>query len=129
MSKVFICSTASAPQQYFNHEDVKSFREKSLADKSGTVPQPSRDIIIDGGANQRIAGSLETPRGVITPISEEDFDWLKNEDAFKRHVKNGFMSVVKEKTNANVAAQSMKDFDGAAPQNVNDKGVKVVDQT
>ena len=56
------------------------------------VPTKGRVVHIAGGANV-ITKSLITPLGVHTEISEDDANFLRNDEHFKKHEKEGFISI------------------------------------
>jgi hypothetical protein len=65
-----------------------------------------RSVLIKGGsgANRKNFG---TPLGVYTSVSDEDFEWLKEDYSFKRHMNNGYITVQKSKVDPEVAAADM----------------------
>jgi hypothetical protein len=101
----FVCSTATNSAYYCEYA-------KGGAD----VPVLKKKVLIKGGAN--IGGkSLVTPRGVVTEVTQEDLDFLLKNDAFNRHVKNGFLTVVEQKKQpeAEKVAKDMQPADASAP--------------
>ena len=56
------------------------------------VNTKGRVVHIEGGANV-ITKSLVTPLGVHTEISEDDANFLRNDEHFKEHEKNGFVTI------------------------------------
>lgn len=80
----------------------------------GDLPIMERTILVKGGAgvaNDR----LITPNGVATEISEADFDVLKENKVFQKHVEGGYISFDKKKVDADVAAVDMEHRDVSAP--------------
>ena len=81
------------------------------------VAKIKKKILIHGGANLApLTGRLITPKGVATHVSDEDMAFLEESEAFKRHVKAGYMHV--EKTDKNpdaVATEHLQARDGSAP--------------
>lgn len=74
-----------------------------------------KTIRIEGGANVA-KKNLETPRGVVTRISDEDAELLSTNPVFQRHQKNGFVVMEKhQKDPERVAAQHMESADKSAP--------------
>lgn len=96
----------------------------------GTTPNGTKlvkkTILIKGGANVMPKDSMTTPNGVITEVSEEDWELLKEHTAFKRHMERGFMEVMKEEKKARTATkQKSEKKDGGAqltPKDFEDKG-------
>lgn len=94
MSKVYIYSTLTAAQSY------------------GTSLGP---IMINGGANLATRRTLDTPRGVVTTITDEQFQALKSESlAFASHIENGFITADTKKSDANDVADDLAGKDGSA---------------
>jgi hypothetical protein len=94
-----------------------------------------RSVLIKGGTGVN-RKNLGTPLGVHTTISDDDYEWLKDDYSFKEHVKNGYVTVQKHKVEAEVVAADMptrqwvKDAQGnvvrgdsfpVAPQDFSDK--------
>jgi hypothetical protein len=94
-------------------------------------------VLIKGGSGVN-RKNIGTPLGVHTSISDEDFEWLKDEYSFKQHMKNGYITVQKQKSEPEVVAADMatrqwvKDAQGnvvrgdafpVAPQDFSDKPV------
>lgn len=65
-----------------------------------------RSVLIKGGAgiNRK---HVQTSLGVHTAVEDEDFEWLKDNFAFKQHERNGFITVRKDKVDPEVAAANM----------------------
>lgn len=78
------------------------------------LPVIKQQVYVKGGvgvANK----NLITPRGVRTEVSDAEYEFLKNNEVFKQHIKNGFIAVEKYKEKAEkVAANSLKEKDGSA---------------
>lgn len=76
--------------------------------KAGLLPMPDPNpITIKGGAErpsqrggfgdvaQDISGNvIWTPRGVVTTLSQEDYDRLKGHALFQKHMEGGYLAVV-----------------------------------
>lgn len=123
---VWIVTTSTSALEYREMSKPALGKDK----KQTLAPRPLRIVTINGGANISAGIGLVTPKGVTTRISEADYSWLKEDESFKRHVKNGFMKVLEgdAEPNANGVAGSMKKFDGSAPQNVDSGNAKVIPQ-
>lgn len=77
-------------------------------------PLVAKSIHIKGGSG--IAGKhFITPLGVRTEISDEELSLLENDEVFKTHKANGFVSISKADINPEVAAADMETRDGSAP--------------
>lgn len=87
-----------------------------------------KSILIKGGANVMDKTTMTTPNGVVTEISDEDWEALKEHTAFKRHVDAGFMEVMQEEKKARESSKKKSSKkDGSAqltPKDFEDKGQK-----
>lgn len=98
----FIVSRQSQDNEYAGWTHGKN----GLNTKSWTV-------LIRGGANVIDSKTLETPKGVITKITAEEFALLKQSVAFNKHVKGGWLSIHTTEESARKAADAPKlDKDG-----------------
>ena len=76
-----------------------------------------RSVTINGGANlapvNRHLSSvvLMTPRGAVTQVTDEELDFLENNEAFKRHRARNFLAVESKAKDINVVVSA-----GMAPQ-------------
>jgi hypothetical protein len=83
---VFVCSKLAGDQAYTLY-----FKDKTGGKQ---IPRVNRVINIKGGAGV-INKQLQTPYGVVTPITEDQLDALrKGCPSFNRHVKRGFLKVL-----------------------------------
>lgn len=65
-----------------------------------------REITIKGGSG--IAQkNIGTVFGIHTAVSDDDMEWLKDDFAFKQHVKSGYIRYEKQKINNEAAAADM----------------------
>lgn len=81
-----------------------------------------KKIRIKGGANvanrkHLLADSVLTPRGVVTPISDEDLAILEQDEVFQTHKRNGFVEVIKSASapSGDKAAKNLEPKDPSAP--------------
>lgn len=101
----------------------------------GTTPNGQKtvqkSILIKGGANVMDKHTMTTPNGVVTEISDEDWEVLKEHSAFQRHMKAGFMEPLKEEKKARKSAKDKSDKkDGSAqltPEDFEKRGQKAPD--
>lgn len=103
--RIFIYSTLSASVRY-------AASEPGGAD----VPVPTDGILIVGGTN--VANkNLITPRGaVVTEVSAEQLDRLRQDEVFKLHQANGFITISdKMEDGEKVASADMQGRDQSAP--------------
>ncbi|CAB4132158.1 hypothetical protein UFOVP138_63 [uncultured Caudovirales phage] len=79
------------------------------------VNTKGRVVHIAGGANV-ITKSLITPLGVHTEISEDDANFLRQDEHFKKHVSEGFMSLQERSVDIESIVVDMGDkVDKSAP--------------
>lgn len=108
---IYVYSTLSNDNRYVNH-----------APGGADLPEAIGDgVLIKGGANIP-DGRLETPHGVVTRVSEDELAYLNENYLFGLHQKNGFITVRKDKVEAEVAAADMQGADASAPMTPNDLG-------
>lgn len=101
--KLFIFSTLASDVAYTNH-----------AQGGGDMPVALPSVVVKGGAgvaNDRIV----TPRGVATEVTEEQVEYLRQNDVFKMHEKNGFVMVSETYADPDTVAADMTGRDNSAP--------------
>lgn len=73
-----------------------------------------KSILIKGGHG--VAGKhLITPKGVMTEVTDADYEILKDNYHFQQHIANGFIVVEKKKLDTEEVAAKMEDRDASAP--------------
>lgn len=74
------------------------------------------DVLINGGANLATRRTLDTPRGVATQITDEQFAALKRDStSFAKHIENGFVTAEEgKKRDANEVAENLAGKDKSA---------------
>ena len=116
MSKIYVFSTLSSSVNY-----------PVYAKGAGDVPVVERSITIKGGANVPDK-RIETPRGVVTEITGEELALLEQNEVFRLHCDNGFITVSEEAGDPEKVAADMTTRDASSPlveQDFNeDDGVK-----
>lgn len=104
MSKTLIIfSTLASDVAYTNH-----------AQGGGDMPIELPPVVVKGGAgvaNDR----LVTPRGVATRVTEEQVEYLRQNEIFKLHEKNGFVMVSEAYADPDLVAADMTGRDNSAP--------------
>lgn len=101
--KLFIFSTLASDVAYTNHEQG-----------GGDLPVALPSVVIKGGAgvaNDRIV----TPRGVATEVTEAQVEYLRQNEIFKLHEKNGFVMVSESYADPDEVAADMTGRDNSAP--------------
>ena len=106
----YIYSTLSNDQAYTTWQPVPESRQKE-----SMARVVERTILVRGKAN--IADRFFiTPRGMVTKVTEEEFEHLKNNEDFIRHEKAGHILVEEKKYDPEVVvAKGMKQADDSAP--------------
>lgn len=104
MSKpIYIYSTLSCDQHY-----------RGYTQGATDMPQIEHTVHINGGAN--VADKrFVTPRGVVTPVSEQELALLEQNHVFQLHRKNGFISVDTSRVDPDARAAAMEGRDQSAP--------------
>lgn len=104
MSKRFyVYSTLASDVNYTNYEKG-----------GGDLPVELPAVHVKGGAgvaNDR----LITPRGVVTEVTEEQVQYLRENTVFQLHEANGFVQISDAKVDGDVAAADMTGRDNSAP--------------
>jgi hypothetical protein len=71
-------------------------------------------VTILGGANVINKRGI-TFKGAVTEVTDEEMEWLQNNDAFKQHVASGYITIRRVEINADKAARDMEERDNSAP--------------
>lgn len=103
--KIYIFSTLSAAVSYTGYAEPKG----------DNLPQVQMSVVINGGAGVANKRTLETPRGVVTEVTEEEAKFLAAQPVFALHVQNGFIQVSEAKADGDDAAADMTGRDESAP--------------
>lgn len=102
--EVYVFSTLTASNEY-----------RSYGQGGADLPHVDKSVLIVGGSNVPDK-HLITPYGVMTAVSAEDYSWLQENEMFKLHQKNGFITVRDKPADAEkVAASDMETRDQSAP--------------
>ena len=83
------------------HSTVTSDLTFSLFEKppkTATIAVSKKDIVIRGGANRIDKFSVATPTGMVTEVSDEDFEILSKNKLFKKICADGYMKVMDSHT-------------------------------
>lgn len=103
MSDVYVYSTLTCDQAYTQwNRDVNG------------NPVRVRAVLIKGGSNVADK-NFHTPYGVVTRVSQEDYDLLKNEPSFIRHCDAGYIRVEQKKEDTELVVSDMVGRDESAP--------------
>jgi len=103
MSK-FIYSTLSCDQKYTLYEIMIE----------GALPVPKSSVYVAGKANIANKHFL-TPKGMVTPVKDEEYELLKENEVFKRHVDRGYIKVEEKEFDVDKAVSDMTGRDESAP--------------
>jgi hypothetical protein len=99
---IFVYSTLSSSQRYTAYDGNKD------------LPREERSVLIKGGAN--VADKhFQTPRGVVTKITEEQLAFLKKDKMFQRHVERGFITYDDKQVDVEKVASNMEGRDTSSP--------------
>ena len=107
---VFIYSTLAADTAYAFYEDGV-----------GGMKITTDKIVIKGGANVADKNFV-TPLGVVTQVSKDQADRLREHRVFKKHLDGGFVFIYDEKKDPEkvISAEGMQTRDVSAPMVPND---------
>ncbi len=105
-----------AKTQVHVYSTLTSDVEYVVYGNGGDVPTAVKSVLIQGkvGIADR---HLYTPLGMLTTISEDDYEAIKGIELFKLHVANGFIKVDGKKVDPEAAAADMNRNDPSAPMN------------
>jgi len=80
----------------------------------GTVKDDRKRVLIHGGAN--LANKLlETPRGVVTKVTDSELEFLKSHHTFKEFIKAGFITYDSKQIDIDKMVAGMESQDLSAP--------------
>ena len=105
----YIYSTLSANKNF----GIRTVSKGGVSIKKGAV-------CIKGGANIADKRTLITPKGVLTTISDAEYEAIKDLPTFKRQVEKGFLKVETKSTDAEKVAKNMTAKDAAAQKTKED---------
>jgi hypothetical protein len=108
----YVYSTATCSTVYAQYEPPISGKDNDGS--SDGFNKIVKKVTIQGG-NGVATKHLFTPFGVMTPVSDDEMEFLLKDKNFQRHVKNGFISYDKKKVDPEKKAKNMKDKDGSFP--------------
>ena len=111
----YIYSTLSADQNYTIYKESVG----------GKPSQALKSVYIKGGANVIDAKHLITPKGVLTTVTNDEYEALKQCDSFIRHMKAGYILVEEKKIAVDKAIESMNKKDKSAPATKKDINLKL----
>lgn len=106
----YICSTVTSHIEIVKYDTTQ-----------GPLPKVVRKVNIMGGANLP-PKTLVTPKGVLTPVSAEDLEFLVASVEFQRQQKAGYMTIIRGKSEDDLeaAVSGMQAKDGCAPKTPKD---------
>jgi rRNA maturation endonuclease Nob1 len=101
---MYIYSTLSCNQLYTKYAPAPE----------GGVSRVDKTVLINGGAN--VANkNIITPRGVVTEISEEEYNLIKDNALFKTHIDNGYITVEAKSADVDKVVVNMESRSQDAP--------------
>lgn len=102
----YVYSTLTADQLYTSYKPT-------IADGAPSLIE--RQVFINGGANL-IDKVLQTPRGTVTNVSDDDVKFLLKNPDFLMHQQNGFVTIEQKKVDTiEAVASAMTSRDESAP--------------
>lgn len=102
----YVFSTATNATSYIQY--------KPDTDKTSGFSEVLRKVTIKGGHGVATK-NLITPKGVATKVTEDELEFLLENEAFQRHMRAGFVSYDKNKADPEKKAANMAKRDGCAP--------------
>lgn len=100
----YVFSTLTAPQIY----------TRTAMTDGNDLPQTVGEVFIAGGSNVPDK-YMRTPLGVATPVNDDEMAILNDNDVFKLHQKNGFITVRTADADPETVAADMETRDQSAP--------------
>jgi hypothetical protein len=107
----YVLSTMTNSVSYRNYRFVG---DRNATQNQALLPIPTDTVVIRGGANRPsqkggfgeqandLNGNvLWTPRGVITVLTDEEYDRVKDHWLFQKHMAGGYLEVVNEDVHGN----------------------------
>jgi hypothetical protein len=108
---VYVLSKMTNSVSYRNYRYVG---DRNATSNQALLPVPTDTVIIRGGAdrptmrggvgeqsNDLSGNVLWTPRGVVTELTDEEYERVKEHWLFKKHMKNGYLAVLDEDISGN----------------------------
>lgn len=103
--KIYVFSTLAAAVSYTGYAEPKG----------DNLPQVAMSVVVNGGAGVANKRTLQTPRGVVTEVTEEEAKFLAGHSVFQIHLKNGFVQISDKNADGDEAAADMTGRDESAP--------------
>jgi hypothetical protein len=107
---VHVYSTLANNQKFAIYDVVTPDRIAEM----GRLPTLLREVVVRGGAGVATK-NLVTPLGVYTPLSQEDYDAIKDQHTFKLFIERGFITVDNKQVEVERAVANMTLKDPGAP--------------
>lgn len=86
-----------------SHESASVEFPRWVRTSSGVTAQSA--VVINGGADVINKTTLETPKGVITEVTNEELEFLQTQWLFQEKVKQGSYEIVKSQKEAEKASK------------------------
>lgn len=107
----YVYSTASCSTAFVKYKDKPEPEKRRNSIGHNEI---LKKVIIKGGHGISDKHFF-TPFGVVTQVSDEDMDFLLQNESFKRAVNLGFMSYDKKRIDPEKKARNMEIKDGSSP--------------
>lgn len=95
---------------YYNVFHDNTINGKQTIDASKVIKR----VLVKGGSGVATK-RLETPLGVVTAITDEEAELLRNDETFLTHQRNGYVIIRDDKVESEVAVADMESRDDSAP--------------
>jgi len=102
----YVYSTLANDQKYVTYRPLQAGQDIAVIDK---------EVLIEGKANVATK-NLITPRGLVTKITEAQYNVLEKCPSFKKHVERGYITVTKKDTKLDKVLSDMVARDVSAPK-------------
>jgi hypothetical protein len=106
----YIASTATTPIAFVKYADQPD---------PNMIAQEIHRVVIKGGANLADK-NLFTPRGVVTAITDKDWEVLCQDRKFAEMVEAGFMTILSSESDKDAAVRDLTPKDRSAPKTESD---------
>lgn len=101
----FVYSTLAANQAYTTY----------VQSDPNQLPKIRKTVLVKGGTGVTEARHVQTPKGVITEVTDEELEALQENTSFQDHVKNGYITVEARKAKIAKVTESMNKGDKSRP--------------
>lgn len=108
----YVYSTSTCSGTYCLYAPANSSGGHAIIKKKVTIQGGHKVATPYKGLNNI---AVHTPNGVLTPVSDEDMEFLLQNKSFLRHVAAGHLSYDKKKVDTEVKVKNMTQEDASSP--------------